>query len=218
MSNQIKIVIADDHPLVLSGMRHVVEKNENFEIIAEFNSGENVFQFISNHTPDIAILDIRMPVCSGLELLKKISNTRIQTKVILLTMHKNLNYFYTAVSFGAKGYIFKDSAVIELDKALNTIINGGVFISNELEQKLNQKKNTNESQQLTLLSINSLTATEKKVLKFVAEWKSTKEISEILFTSERTVSNHRNHIIDKLNLKGSNKLIRFAIENKELFE
>ena len=217
MKEKKEIVIADDHPLFLYGVKQLVEDSGKFEITGEFNSGENVFQFIENNKPNFAILDIRMPGCSGLEIVEKISNSGLPTKVILLTMYKNLNYFYKSVSFGVKGYILKDSAAKELIEALTEISNGGVFISRDLQNQFDNRKIDSYKQKMTMLSINSLTAAERNILKLIAEWKSTKEIAEQLFISERTVSNHRNHICEKLNLKGANRLVRFAIENKELF-
>ena len=217
MNEKKKIVIADDHPLFLYGVKQLVEDSGKFEITGEFNSGENVFEFIENNKPDFAILDIRMPSCSGLEIVEKISDSGLPTKVILLTMYKNLNYFYKSVSFGVKGYILKDSAAKELIEALTEISNGGVFISRDLQNQFDNRKIDSYKQKMTMLSINSLTAAERNILKLIAEWKSTKEIAELLFISERTVSNHRNHICEKLNLKGANRLVRFAIENKELF-
>jgi two-component system response regulator DegU len=217
MKTATKIVIADDHPLFLYGVKQLLESIENVVIAAEFNSGGEVFSFIEKEKPDIALLDIRMPECTGLEIAEKISSSGIETKVVLLTMFKNLNYFYKAVSFGVKGYLLKDRAVTELYSALNKIISGDVFISPELQEMVLKKKLGYKSEQALLNSLNSLTKAERNILKLLSQWKSTKEIADKLFISERTVSNHRNHISDKLNLKGTNHLVRFAIENKELF-
>ena len=217
MDKKKKIIIADDHPLFLYGVKQIVEESGKYEISGEFNSGEDVFEFIANTKPDFAILDVRMPECSGLEIVEKISDAGLPTKAILLTMYKNLNYFYKAVSLGVKGYILKDTATQELLSALEKISYGGVFISEGLQKQLKNRKIDSHKQEIVLLSINSLTASERNILRLLAEWKSTKEIAEELFISERTVSNHRNHICEKLNLKGANRLVRFAIENKELF-
>ncbi len=212
-----KIIIADDHPLFLYGVKQMIEESGKYEIAGKFTSGENVFEFIESNKPDCAILDVRMPGCSGLEIVEKISDNGLPTKVVLLTMYKNLNYFYKAVSLGAKGYILKDTAAQELLAALEEIFNGGVYISKELRSQFENRKIDSYKQKMTMLAINSLTPAERNILKLIAEWKSTKEIAEELFISERTVSNHRNHISEKLNLKGANRLVRFAIENKELF-
>ena len=207
MDNKIKVIIADDHPLLLKGLKFTLRMDENISIIGEAKEGKTALELIEQQNPDIAILDCDMPYMSGISILKKINEQNLPVKVLFLTMHNDGETFHNALNAGAKGYILKDTVDDEILKAVNEINKGGSFISPIMagyllnDQKTDQWKN--------------LTSMEKKVLKMVAHNKTTKEIADELFISKRTVDRHRSNICEKLDIHGNNALIKFVIENRE---
>lgn len=215
MKTKAKILIADDHPLFRAGVKQALSLNGEYEI-AEVENGDEALAYIRESKPRIAILDIRMPHKTGLEILLELNEKPEPTKTILLTMHKNITYFYQAVALGVKGYLLKETAVEELSNAIKQVDDGGVFISSRLSAIIESEKKQHTNNNL-IAYINSLTKAEKDVMKLVGEWKTNNEIAEILFISPRTVGNHRTNISSKLNIHGNHSLIRFAIENKDLF-
>ncbi len=211
------ILLADDHPLFRAGVKQALSAHESFDIIAEAENGNEALDKITELNPDVAILDIRMPLKSGLKVLANINENECPTKVILLTMHKNPNYFYKAISLGVKGYVLKEVAVAEIANAVNTVIHGNSYISGTLSKLLLEKERSSEEIDKNVAALSSLTTMEREVLKLVAEWKSNVEIADKLFISPRTAGNHRSNISNKLNLRGLHSIIQFAIENRELF-
>ncbi|MGD8778925.1 MAG: response regulator transcription factor [Ignavibacteria bacterium] len=214
---KVRILLADDHPLFRAGVKQALCENDSFEIIAEVENGDEALSKIKELSPDVAILDIRMPGKSGLKVLAGLCDDKHPAKVILLTMHKNSNYFYKAISLGVKGYLLKEAAVTEIANAVKTVINNETYISSSLSKLLVEKEKTPGEIEKVVEAISSLTQMEREVLKLVAGWKSNAEIAEKLFISPRTAGNHRTNISNKLNLRGNHGLIQFAIENKDLF-
>ncbi len=213
----MKILLADDHPLFRAGVRQAIEKCADCLVIDEAENGDDALLKIISLKPDIAVLDVRMPGKCGLEILEELAESNYPTKIILLTMYKNLNYFFKAVSFGAKGYLSKEDTVTEIIQSVKAVYSGESYISSSLSKLLKGKEKSEEELNKSITSISSLTHMEKEVLKLIAEWKSNNEIAEILFISPRTAGNHRTNISNKLNLHGAHSLIKFAIENKDLF-
>ena len=215
-TGKISILIADDHPLFRAGVKQTLEDLEQVEI-CEAEEGNKALQIIRELEPDVAVIDIRMPGKTGLEILSELYNSGITTRIILLTMHKNVNYFYKAISVGAKGYLLKETAVQDLVEAVKTVHSGGTFISSRLKALIESGKTDEFQNKLLVNSVNSLTSAERQIMKLLANWKTNCEIADILFNSTRTIENHRANISDKLNLHGTHSLIQFAIENRELF-
>ncbi len=215
---KIRILIADDHPLFRSGVKQELRQNKTIEIVAEAENGEDALRLIESLKPDIAILDIRMPVKSGLQVLSYIKEKEsIPTKFILLTMHHNKNYLFKAISLGVKGYLLKDDAIAEILEGVGAIINGEHYVSSSLSGILKIEKKSFRKSRSEIQSISSLTHMERQVLKLVAEWKTNNEIADELFISPRTAGNHRTNISRKLDLTGTYGIIKFALENKDLF-
>jgi len=216
VTGKISILIADDHPLFRAGVKQTLEDLEQVEI-CEAEEGNKALQIIRELEPDVAVIDIRMPGKTGLEILSELYNSGVTTKIILLTMHKNVNYFYKAISVGAKGYLLKETAVQDLVEAVKTVHSGGTFISSRLKALIESGKTDEFQNKLLVNSVNSLTSAERQIMKLLANWKTNCEIADILFNSTRTIENHRANISDKLNLRGVHSLVQFAIENRELF-
>lgn len=215
---QIEIIVADDHPLIRSGIKKEIENNERFNVIGESGDGEEALKLIRTLNPGIAVLDFEMPGLNGLEILKKIKSEKSDTKIILLTMHRDKKIFYKALDNGVCGYILKDDAVNEICDAIEAVSNGGHFISASLSQILTSKVNDDSKVIEIRKLINDLTPTELIILKLISELKSNQQIADKLFISKRTVENHKVHISDKLLLKSARELFKFAIRNKECIE
>jgi DNA-binding NarL/FixJ family response regulator len=215
MEKEITVIIADDHPIFRNGLRQMLNEEANIAILGEADNGEKALSLIREKKPDIAILDIDMPRMTGLEVLRELKDEEV--KVIFLTMYGEEDIFEEAMSLGIKGYVIKDSAVSDIIDSIYSVMDGRYYISPSMSDFLiNRKKKFSELKNNNP-KLDDLTISEKKILKYIAENKTSKEIAEILFISYRTVENHRANISGKLNLKGTHSLVKFAIENKNLF-
>lgn len=202
------IVIADDHPLLLKGLSDfLVEKGYNF--IGSGTNGREAFHLINKLRPDIAILDIQMPYMSGIEIAKKCNQSDFDTKIVLITFHKEKELYQQAKDLKIFGYILKEFALEEIENCIHTVSEGRPYFSPKIKELLAQ--NTLDDGALSLL-----TPSEKKILKLIAKDKTNKEIASLLFISYRTVEKHRSNIITKLKLEQkTNSLLIWAKENQE---
>ncbi|HVE59849.1 MAG TPA: response regulator transcription factor [Pyrinomonadaceae bacterium] len=214
MNDEIKIVIADDHPIFRSGLRQLLETVANFKIIGEADNGEAALRLTHDIKPDVAILDIDMPEKDGFEVARSLFTDSIPVEVIFLTMHKNKSLFNAALNLGVKGYVLKDSAMADLINAVKAVCAGQNFISPQLSTFLIERRRQTEIFAENTPSINSLTPTERRILILISEYLTSKEIAAKLFISIRTVEHHRASIATKLNLKGSHALLKFALDHK----
>lgn len=209
----ITVLIADDHPIFRRGLRQIIETDTKLKIVAEAEDGDEALRKIHDFAPQVAVLDVEMPKRDGLDVLKTVSEKNIITAVVLLTMYKEDRFFNTALDAGVKGYVLKDSAISEVTSAIRAAASGENFISPTLSTLMMKRLNRAENPQNTLYD--SLTASERRVLKLVSEGKNTLQIAGELFISVRTVETHRMNICRKLNLEGKNALLMFAMTNKE---
>ena len=207
MSKKLKLLVVDDHPIFLKGLVEVLRDELPNSEIEAFTSSSEALQSIENLAPDIAVLDLDMPIMNGLELSAALKSIVNDLKVIILTMHKESDIIRAIIAKGIDGYVVKDDAVIELVKAIELVLKGEKYISNPSMLQMNE-----ESIQI----IQSLTKTECLILRHIADKKASREIADLLFVSIKTVENHRYNISKKLQLKGSNSLLKFALENKSL--
>jgi len=212
----IKVIIADDHPVMRSGVKSVLLKDPNIEILAEAKDGEEAYKLILKHQPDVALIDVEMPKMTGLEIVRRISTENIKTRFIFLTMYKDEDMFNEAMDVGAFGYVLKENAVEDVLESIKSVESNkyyiSPYISNYLVKRLNRQKDFSSKQP----SINDLTKTERTVLKLISLEKTTQQIADELHISYKTVENHRNNISKKLNLSGSHSLVKFAIKNSSL--
>lgn len=212
--NKIKILIADDHPIFRSGVRDVLSKINDFEIIAEAENGMDAYQKIISLLPDVAILDLEMPILNGLDVCRKVLNEKHQTDFIILTMHKEKQFFVDAMNTGVKGYLLKDNAIDDLVDAVNKVYKGEEFISKQMQYLV---KETSHFQHANpdLEKVNTLlTPTEKVILKLITDGRTSAEIASMLFVSPNTVENHRANMTKKLKLEGKNSLLKFSMQLK----
>jgi two-component system nitrate/nitrite response regulator NarL len=205
----MKILIADDHPFTLQGTKSFVE-SYGYKVVDTCSNGISAFNLITLHNPDVAILDINMPGQDGLDVAKKVQESKLKTKVILLTMHKEMTIFKKANEYGIYGYILKEHAHTELEKCLEEVKKGKRYVSEFLIDDLISDKIDATSE------LSRLTLSERKIVELIALQKTSKQIAELLFLSERTVEGHRSNIIEKLGLvKEKNTLLKWAIQNVE---
>ena len=216
MSEVIKIIIADDHPIFLSGLKQIIAEDENIKIIGEAGDGENASKLINELSPDIAVLDVDMPKKNGLEILKETTKSKKRTKIVFLTMYKEEDMFNEAMDYGIMGYVLKESAMSDIVECINIVYQNRHYISPLISDHLLKRHTGINKLESSKPSLKDLTPAELKILKLIAENKTSKEISEELFISYRTVENHRTNIANKLGLKGPHSLLNFAIENKHL--
>jgi DNA-binding NarL/FixJ family response regulator len=215
LNQSITIVIADDHPLFRKGLREAIESDDALEIVGEAADGESALAMIVSRKPVIAILDIDMPKLGGLGVAREIARQSLEVDVVFLTMYREEDLFNEAMDVGGRGYVLKDSAVIDILNAIHTIAEGKYFLSPALSDHLVNRSARVEKLLRRTPSLQDLTPAELRVLKLIAENKTSKEIAEILTVSHKTVENQRTSISSKLHLRGSHSLLKFALENKE---
>jgi DNA-binding NarL/FixJ family response regulator len=208
MEKALQILIADDHPIVRQVLRQVIESDAALKVIAEAGNGIEALAAIQKHQPRIAVIDIDMPGLDGFQIALGIREKKIDVEIIFLTVHREESFMKKALSSGAKGYVLKDSAVTDIVTAIKAAHQGQSFISPAMMSYLIKPQTPKNYEGLA-----SLTPSERNVLKLIAQYKTTKEIAEILFVSSRTVESHRLNICQKLHLQGSHFLIKFALEH-----
>jgi DNA-binding NarL/FixJ family response regulator len=215
MKDEIKIVIADDHPIFRNGLRNILETVPSFKIIGEADNGDEALELILATKPDVAILDIDMPEKDGFEVARSIFTKNVPVEVIFLTMHKNKRLFNAALNLNVKGYVLKDSAMADLINAVKAVSRGQNFISPLLSTFLIDRNRQTDSLPEISNAISKLSPTERRIMLLIAEYNTSKDIAAELCISIRTVEHHRASISVKLNLKGSHALLKFALDHKD---
>ena len=204
-----RIIICDDHPFTLMGTKSYIEALGH-EICELCSNGITGLNMILRHQPEIAIIDINMPGMNGLEILEKLQSSSIKTKVILLTLHKEMSIFNKARALGAKGYVLKEFSTDVLETCINAVLRKETWYSQELDENLffDQEQETNSP------NLSQLTFAEKKILELIGRQHTTKDIATMLFIAEKTVENHRHNIMKKLQLPPEkNALLLWAVQN-----
>jgi DNA-binding NarL/FixJ family response regulator len=212
--SEIKIIIADDHPIFRGGLKNVIEKEPQLKIVAEAGNGAEALDLIRQHVPDIALLDLDMPEIDGFGVARELQKLRLPVSIVILTMHKDETHFNQAIDLSVRGYVVKDSAASEIVGCLKTVASGREYFSPEVSSFLLSRVRR-ASSFAHHPGIGDLTPTERRVLFLLAELKTSKQIAADLGVSPRTIENHRAHICQKLELQGSHALVKFALQNKE---
>lgn len=206
----IKIMLVDDHVLIREGIRQLLEFDGSIEVISEASDGEECLDKIICYKPNLLLLDINMPKKNGLDVLAELRQRNIDVKVLILTVHNEIEYLVKAVDMGVDGYILKDSKSDELKKAILSILDGEKYIQSSLIPALNNRLLLRNDDKL---KINSLSKREVEVLCYVANGLFNKDIAEKMCISERTVKNHITNIFKKLNVLDRTQAAVFAIKN-----
>lgn len=210
----IRIVIVDDHPLFCGGLRQVIQSDPRFELVGEAADGEAAWSLVQLQKPDVAVLDVNLPKLTGLQVAQKIRQKKLPTRAIILTMLKEEDLINQALDVGVNGFVLKENAVMEIINAIVTAAAGGHYLSPAISGFLVRRRNRAEALAAHQPGLDDLTKAERRILKLVAEKKTSPEIAAELFISPRTVEAHRANICAKLQLHGSHSLLHFALENR----
>lgn len=214
MADEVRILVADDHPLLRKGLRQVIESDPKLKVIAEAGDGEAALAQIQELKPDIAVLDLDMPKLDGFGVAREIQIKKIPVRIVFLTIHSEEDLFHAAMDLGAKGYILKESALTEITHGLRAVAEGQHYFTASLTAYLLNRRSRAAALAQSHPALNDLTPTERCVLRAVAGYRSSKDIAAELFLHYRTVENHRTNICRKLGLQGSNALLKFALKHK----
>ncbi|RLD86581.1 MAG: DNA-binding response regulator [Bacteroidetes bacterium] len=207
---KIKVLIADDHQLFREGLINLLSSSKEIDIIAHADNGKDAYEKAIIYNPDVILMDISMPVMNGEESTRLVKKQNPSIKVIALTMHSDKHYIKTMLEAGVDGYLFKNCTYNQLIEAIKTVVAGEKYLSGDITETLIDDylntENSSENKE------SELTEREMDVLKLYAEGKTTREISEALFVSIKTVGTHRQHIMEKLDIKTTVEMIRYALK------
>ena len=215
MRQRVKILIVDDHPVFRRGLREIIEEQQAFEVVGEAADGAVGLHLAAELQPDIVVLDVDMPQINGLQMARALRKDGSAVQVVFLTMHGDEDLFNAALDLGVKGYVLKENAGSEIVSCLVSVAKGEAYVSPLLTGFLLRRRGRAEMLATHRPGLSDLTTAEKRILKRIAEKKTSREIALELNVSPRTVETHRTNICTKLSLKGSNSLLQFALENKE---
>jgi DNA-binding NarL/FixJ family response regulator len=215
-SSKITIIIADDHPVLRSGLKQIIEADRDCTIVGEAGNGEDALSLIEERKPDVALLDITMPRMTGLQVAKIAQEHDLSTRIAILTMSADELVFNEAMDLGVMGYILKENAASEILNCVKTVAEGKYYISPSISGILVKRSQKRETAFNTIPGLADLTPMEIRILKLIAGNMTSKEIANDLCISFKTVESHRTNIARKLGLSGFNALLRFAIEHKSL--
>ncbi len=210
MNRPVNIMIADDHSMVREGIKQLLELDGDIVVIDEASNGKQCIELLDENRTDVLLLDINMPIMNGLQVLQYIRENKVKVKVLILTIHNEVEYLMRAVEIGVDGYVLKDSDSSVLKKAIFCVNRGEAFIQPELTPILKVKLEEKNNQ---ISDMDSLTKREIEVLKLLAEGLFNKEIAYMLAISEKTVKNHVSNIFKKINVSDRTQAAVYAIRN-----
>ena len=214
MAAEIRIVIADDHPIFRKGLRQSLEETEGLIVIGEAGDGKAALEMLRTLKPDVAILDISMPVMDGFAVAREIAKSGVKVNLVFLTGHQDQSLFDEAMEVGVKGYVLKESSLGEISACVEAVCAGKHYTSPALTSYLvSRRRRPGGSKEAP--DVKELTPTERRILKLIADYKTSREIAEELFISYHTVETHRRNICEKLDLRGSHALMKFALAHAD---
>jgi len=207
-----RVILADDHVLVRQGLKRILADGD-MNVVGEAGDGLELLDILAKTSTDMVILDISMPRLRGIEAIHEIRALYPDVAVLVLTMHKDMEYLYLALSSGAKGYVLKDDADKELFAAIARVRRGRTYVSPHFSDELvDDLVHVGRGEGNRHFETDPLSPRERQIVKLIAEGQSSREIGELLFISVRTVDNHRARIMEKLNLKKATDLVKYAIQ------
>ncbi len=214
MPATIRLILADGHSIVRQGLRQIIAADDALTVVAEAGDGRQALAAIQTQAPDVAVLDIDMPVLDGFAVVRALPGAGVQPAVIFLTMHSEKELFEAALELGIKGYVLKESAVTDIVAAIKAVAAGEPYLSPALSAQVLTRRGGEEGPDRLHPGLATLTPTERRVLGLIAADRSTKEIAAQLSVSPRTVETHRQNIGAKLHVRGSLALVRFALQHR----
>jgi DNA-binding NarL/FixJ family response regulator len=214
MRRPIRILLADDHTVVRDGLRALLERQPDMEVIAEAGDGRECIQLAESHAPNVVLMDVAMPIMNGIEAARRILAAHPDTGVVMLSMHQDESYVLRSLKAGAKGYVLKDSPREDVLEAIRAAAAGRSFLTRKVSRML-QEDYVRELQLKGLEdSYELLTGREREILQLLAEGKANKEVANFLNISLTTVETHRGHILQKLSLHSTADLILYAVRKR----
>jgi two-component system response regulator NreC len=208
---KLRILLADDHIVMRTGLRALLERQPNLEVVGESENGRETVELAASLRPDVVVMDVGMPVLNGIDATKTIVSQNPATAVVILSMHVDESYVMRALSAGARGYLLKDSGAADLIGAIQAVSQGRSFFSPKVSRILAEDYVRVLKQKGAVDSYDLLTGREREILQLLAEGKANKEVATDLSISAYTVETHRSHILQKLNLHNSAELVLYAV-------
>ena len=208
---KIRVLLADDHQLMRSGIRLMLERETDLSVVGEANDGREAVALAKSLRPDVVVMDIGMANLNGIEAAQQMTGDRAEIAVVMLSMHSDESYVLRALKAGARGYLLKDSAEADLIKAVHVVAGGKSFFSPAVSKVLLDDYVRKLRRSGTEDAYDLLTAREREVLQLIAEGKSNKDIANLLNLSVYTVESHRSNLMEKLNVRGLPELILYAV-------
>ncbi len=212
--SRIRILVADDHGIVRKGLRFLLERQPDMEVVGEASDGREAVRLAGELSPHVVIMDVAMPQLNGIDAAAQIIKNRPGTRIVVLSMYADEAYLIRALSAGAKGYLLKDSAEVDLVRAVQVVAQGRPFFSPQIAQSLLQDYVRSLQKRELQDSYDLLTEREREVLQLLAEGKSNKEVAAILDLSTYTVETHRTNLMHKLNLHNTAEIVLYAVRKK----
>lgn len=211
-------MLVEDHALVRAGLKNLLSLSPEYNVVGEAEDGLAAVRCILKHTPNLALIDLRLPKKSGLDVIAEIKKRAPEVKMLALTAHKSEDLVYAALTAGANGYVSKNATYKELDIAINSILAGKTYLCPAVSGKVVERYLQSRKTPVRVTKWNTLTKREREVLQLIAEGNKNKEIAVVLYISVKTVEKHRANLIKKLDLHNSAALTAYAIKNLRLFE
>ena len=213
-----KLIIADDHALIREGIKALLGNNPLYKVVAEAANGAECIQLLKKEPVDIIMLDIDMPEKNGVEVGQWIRSMQLNIQILFITSHTDFFSFFQALKLKPAGFLFKENALETLTTCLTNIENNKTYFAPEIEVFLKDNEDKVKAYEIIYEKMQLLSVKEKQVLLYIAENKTTNEIAETLFNSYKTIENHRYNIVKKLEISGSNNLMRFALNNYDIIK
>jgi DNA-binding NarL/FixJ family response regulator len=210
VNEKTRVILADDHPIVLSGLRNLIEAEADLELVGEASSGLAALKLIQEKLPDIAVVDITMPELNGILIARRLADECPTVRVLMLTLHEDRSYVKQALGAGVRGYVLKRSAAENLVQAIRAVLVGGLYVDPSIATRMFESKPSHPGRSPTSANMPNLTAREAEVLKFSALGFTNKEIGGRLDVSTKTVETHKARATEKLKLKTRAELVRYA--------